>query len=313
MNRHTTPGQILIAQDGSTVATQQEKAVDIAIGVVRDAFAYTHGEQLYIAFSGGKDSVVLRDVVIRAAELEKVPLHQFAEFHYHITGIDPPPLIYFMRREFGNIRLGTGDLHWNMYEKSMWKLIEEKGPPTRIRRFCCEYLKEKGGTDRHCCTGVRWAESNNRANNRATHEILGKRSDKKMLFNDNDEFRRQFEICSAKHKYVHNPIVHFTDDNVWEYIHDRKLPYCELYDQGYERLGCIGCPMATAKRKQELEEYPGFKNLYIMAFDRFIKNRKEWLDYYNWHTGQDAFDWWMDDRNMDKPLPGQLEWEDMEW
>lgn len=29
-------------------------------------------------------------------------------------------------------------------------------------------------------------------------------------------------------------------------------------------------------------------------------------------TGQDVFDWWMNDRNLDKPVPGQIEWEDME-
>jgi 3'-phosphoadenosine 5'-phosphosulfate sulfotransferase (PAPS reductase)/FAD synthetase len=69
-----------------------------------------------------------------------------------------------------------------------------------------------------------------------------------------------------------NPIVDWTDEEVWEYIHARNLPYCELYDQGYTRIGCIGCPLAGAeKMRKDFERYPKYRDNYIRAFDRMIK------------------------------------------
>ena len=69
-----------------------------------------------------------------------------------------------------------------------------------------------------------------------------------------------------------NPIVDWTDEEVWEYIHQQNLPYCELYDQGYTRIGCIGCPLAGAeKMKRDFERYPKYRDNYIRAFDRMIK------------------------------------------
>jgi phosphoadenosine phosphosulfate reductase len=71
--------------------------------------------------------------------------------------------------------------------------------------------------------------------------------------------------------------------------------------------------MATANRHMEFERYPKFKASYIRAFDRMlIRGRSRGNVYYNWECGQDVFDWWMDDSNMDKPIPGQIEWEDIE-
>ena len=69
-----------------------------------------------------------------------------------------------------------------------------------------------------------------------------------------------------------NPIVDWTDEEVWEYIHKYNLPYCELYDQGYNRIGCIGCPLAGAeKMKKDFARYPKYRDNYIRAFDRMIK------------------------------------------
>ncbi len=69
-----------------------------------------------------------------------------------------------------------------------------------------------------------------------------------------------------------NPLVDWTDEEVWEYIHQQNLPYCELYDQGYTRIGCIGCPLAGAeKMKRDFERYPKYRDNYIRAFDRMIK------------------------------------------
>ena len=95
-----------------------------------------------------------------------------------------------------------------------------------------------------------------------------------MLRLDNRENARIVEMCYKTHTTLINPIIDWTDAEVWEFIHEYKVPYCELYDQGFKRLGCIGCPMGTVKQRQmEFERYPKYKNLYLLAFQKMIENR----------------------------------------
>lgn len=96
-------------------------------------------------------------------------------------------------------------------------------------------------------------------------------------------------ICPTKGKHIINPIIDWEEDDVWEFIKTYNVPYCTLYDKGYKRLGCIGCPM-SANKKNELEAYPKYKQAYIRAFDRMLKNRKDVAD---WETGQDVYNWWI--------------------
>lgn len=90
---------------------------------------------------------------------------------------------------------------------------------------------------------------------------------------DNDPARRTVEQCFRTHKTVVNPIIDWLDEDVWVFLNDiAKVPHCELYDQGYARLGCIGCPMSY-KRESELERYPKYKASYMRAFGRMIDRR----------------------------------------
>ena len=69
-----------------------------------------------------------------------------------------------------------------------------------------------------------------------------------------------------------NPIIDWSDDEVWEFIHEYNVPYCGLYDEGFKRLGCIGCPMGSVKQRRfEFERYPKYKNLYLLAFQKMIE------------------------------------------
>lgn len=64
---------------------------------------------------------------------------------------------------------------------------------------------------------------------------------------DNDENRRLAEFCYRTQKMLLNPIVDWTDEEVWEFLNEVvHAPHCCLYDEGYTRIGCIGCPMAGA-------------------------------------------------------------------
>ena len=106
-----------------------------------------------------------------------------------------------------------------------------------------------------------------------------------------------------------NPIIDWTDDDVWGYIKDQKITLNPLYGCGYARVGCIGCPMAGKSRTKEFARYPTYKTAYILAFDKMLTARKQrGLKTDKWLNGIDVFHWWMEDG----VLSGQIDFEDLE-
>lgn len=245
--------------------------------------AFEPEEGYYLAFSGGKDSQCIYHLAVEAGV-------KF-DAHYNVTGVDAPELVNFIKKNYP-------DVSREMYKTSMWRLIERNGPPTRLNRFCCKELKEHGGEGRICVTGVRWAESVRRKNDRKVLEYMGKTKKQKMLFDDNDKGRRLFENCQLKGKRVLNPIVDWLDEDVWEYLNSRKIEHCELYEQGFHRLGCIGCPMAGTKGMiRDFKKYPKFYDNYKRAIERFLpahferckaKGKEPFRK-----TAQEWMDWWI--------------------
>ena len=103
----------------------------------------------YLAYSGGKDS----DCILILAQLAGV---RFEAVHNHTT-VDAPETVYYVRSK-SNVTVSYP-------ERTMWQLIVDKLiPPTRLARYCCSELKERGGQGRRVVTGVRWAESLKRRN-----------------------------------------------------------------------------------------------------------------------------------------------------
>ena len=72
---------------------------------------------------------------------------------------------------------------------------------------------------------------------------------------------------SGKESLLISPIIHWTEQDVWEFLNKvMEVPHCSLYDEGWRRLGCIGCPMSSAKQKQiENLRYPHVKRNWIKA------------------------------------------------
>ena len=175
-----------------------------------------HSGGYWLAFSGGKDSVVILDLAERA----KVTF----EAWYNLTTCDPPEVVYFVRT-FPNVKV-------NKPPKSMWQLIRDKGGmPTPMRPWYCYELKERSGEGRVVITGVRAEESRARAG------------------------RQVVEKCFRRDKTVLNPIVDWSIGDVWDYINERQLPSCCLYAEGAKRLGCVCCPKAR-KFKEESARWP---------------------------------------------------------
>lgn len=190
------------------------------------------GQPLVVTYSGGKDS----DVVLQIAKNAKIPF----EVLHNLTTADAPETVYHIRNVFKELELNgikcTVDKPvYKGKRTSMWNLIPQKlMPPTRIVRYCCAVLKEKGGTGRFIATGVRWDESAARKNNRGTMEVIHRDREKRLILqDDNDEARRTFETCKVKGKRVVNPIVEWKTDDVLQYIEDQKIAINPLYGCGF--------------------------------------------------------------------------------
>lgn len=114
---------------------------------------------------------------------------------------------------------------------------------------------------------------------------------------DNNENRRLVEQCYRTNKTIINPIIDWTDEDIWEFSKVENIQQSGLYKQcggRYNRLGCIGCPMASLEEKLlEFAEYPKIKQAYINAFDRMVKNYGVKSTKYDWYDGQAVFDWWL--------------------
>lgn len=274
-------------------------------------------EGYYLAFSGGKDSVVCK------ALLDMAQCKYDAT--YRVTSVDPPELVHFIQREHPDVKREVPRYEDTGKPITMWNLIPKKlMPPTRIARYCCQFLKEDGGDGRMTVTGVRWEESRNRqinqgvvtfmARNKQITKDLTENKDFSLtmrggvvLTNDNAESRRMVEQCYKRHKTTVNPIIDWTDRDVWDFIRAEGIPYCALYDEGFTRLGCIGCPMARQHgREREFARWPKYKTAYLMAFGRMLEERKRkgrlQQDSKMGLTPQSVYNWWMEY----DILPGQI-------
>lgn len=234
----------------------QVDKVQIAIERLR---MFEPSEGYYLAFSGGKDSVTIKAL----ADMAKVKY----DAHYNVTTIDPPELVWFIKQNHKDVAFGYPPRPF---------LVElvKRGFPQRTKRWCCELYKERGGYGRLVMTGVRAAESVNRAR------------------------RSMVEGCykSPTRRFIH-PIIDWNDNDVWQFIREYSIPYCKLYDEGWERIGCLLCPFAKARhRKLETELYPRITRNFIKAFEKLYDKKKSEgkrsVD--RWKSGEEMFWWWID-------------------
>lgn len=266
-----------------------------------------YGKPIVVTYSGGKDS----DALLEVAKASGVDF----EVHHSHTTVDAPDTVYHIRDTFRDLELKgiKCTVERPTYQgkpTSMWDLIlKNLYPPTRIARYCCKILKETGCTDRLIATGVRWDESTNRKT-RAEFETIEKNkkdsvkaTSEMMLMNDNDDSRKIIEHCMKKHKVVCNPIINWTERQVWDLLHDHKVKTNPLYEKGYTRVGCIGCPMGnTCGRQKQFADFPKYKDIYIHTFDKVVKERQARDMKCRWDSGEDMFLWWIEDKN----IKGQL-------
>ena len=116
------------------------------------------------------------------------------------------------------------------------------------------------------------------------------------------------EQCYTRQKTLINPIIDWDDSDVWTFIKSEGIPYCGLYEEGFHRIGCIGCPMARIhNRERQFARWTKYYEQYLRSFQKMLDVRRERGLGGTWGseaTPEDVMRWWMEDKNLD----GQLSW-----
>lgn len=248
----------------------QEK-IEVSIALLREmeqsALNLNPINGYHLAFSGGKDSIVIK----KLAQMAGVKFKAW----YSQTTIDPPELIRYIK-EFHK------DVFWRRPKRNFFRsLIDSHGLPTRLTRWCCSEFKESGGDGQVKILGVRAAESARR--------------------------KKIWKPVTIWHAgmggYCVNPILYWSDEDVWQFIADQNLPYCSLYDEGWKRLGCIGCPLAGPEViRKGFARWPSFEKTWRWAANQYYNQRIGTLNRYGkrryierFSSGDEFFDWWLSD------------------
>lgn len=265
-----------------------QSKIDYSIDLMRKcepmALDFDPDNGFYLAFSGGKDSQVLY-------HLAKIAGVKF-KAHMNLTSVDPPEVLKFVRMCYPEVELIKPRM--SIYEMAKKKHIM----PTRSLRWCCAEYKEMSGAGKVTLIGIRKQESTRRKKREEiSTEIKGIRSEE--TFDQWSEHQEKMITCvGGKDKILVSPIIHWTERDVWKFLNENRIEHCELYDQGYTRIGCILCPMANKKTKaRDIKRYPYVKKRWLQTIQWLIDNGC--IDH-NFSDAETGFNWWISGDGFDK-------------
>jgi len=217
-------------------------------------------EGYFVGFSGGKDSIT----TLHLCRLAGVKHQAF----YSCTRIDPPEMYRY-------IRTAHPEVQWLYPSTTIYAAIQDKSPPLRMQRWCCDVLKKAPAHDhplKKRVMGIRAEESVRRASRPRIDTVFGSR--------------------------IYKPIFRWPEWAIWEAIEAWSLPYPSLYDEGFNRIGCVVCPFILGmspghirQRDRSMQRWPGIWRAYEHAVKRWwntIRASKPLKD--RQHTNAD--DYW---------------------
>jgi phosphoadenosine phosphosulfate reductase len=188
-----------------------EQAKEITRSAIR-----IFSENLPVAFSGGKDSLVVLHIALEANP--KIPII------YNNTTVEFPESLEYVRQLQEKWSL---NLHITHCQKPFFRAVKDGGWATHENRWCCRPYKDQPAS---LFLNSRGFEA----------EITG-------LTRTESIFRRSlspFKTPKKEPKIIRvNPIYDWNEWEVWRYIRENDLPYNPLYDMGYRRIGCWCCPL----------------------------------------------------------------------
>lgn len=269
-----------------------QRKIDYSITLLRKAekmaLEYDNTNGFYLAFSGGKDSQVIYHLAKEAGVKFKA--------HMNLTSVDPPEVIRFVKHQYPDVERIKPKM--SIYDMA----FNKRFLPTQKIRWCCAEFKEMSGAGTVTIIGIRHTESSKRSKRKELET-----TNKKFVgnFDQFSNHKEKMVACiNGKDKIMLSPIIDWTEHDVWNYLNDRKIKHCKLYDEGYNRIGCVLCPMATYRQKvHDISKFPHVKRNWIRVIRRLINSG------YISTTGKYAcdpttkdeefiFDWWISGKSF---------------
>ena len=256
---------------------QHKEKIDQSIALIRKAeklaLAMQPEKGFYVGFSGGKDS----QVVLELVKMAGVRYHAV----YNVTTNDPADNVRFIKRHYSEVE-------FSVPEKSYFQLIAKKGLPSMRARWCCALFKENAGVGFVVLTGVRREESNKRAKYNNVVNFRDKESRVSLEKMEANEFR----CVNGKDKFMVNPILEWTEKDVWDFIALRGLPINPCYKYK-KRVGCVFCPFASKKEILDYcDTHPKLKAAFIHAIEMYRSNGEDSARKILPSADED-FNWWI--------------------
>ena len=195
-----------------------------ACGYIRKAAEGYEKTDMFVLFSGGKNSTVVSDLVMRALSDQQI-LHIYGD-----TTLEYPETLEYVKR-FRKEHPKTPFLISRNNDKDFYDLCEKtSGPPSRVMRWCCTIFK----------TGA--------IQRKITYIFKGKK--KVLMFNglrrNESKARSKYERDTGETKIAiqegASPIIDWMNFDVWLYILTTGVDINNAYFFGYERVGCWCCP-----------------------------------------------------------------------
>lgn len=222
----------------SDLAKKEQRAIKILR-------MYRGDTPIELSYSGGKDS----DVILALANIANINYRAI----YKNTTIDPPGTVKHCKEN--NVEIIKP-------EETFLDIIRKKGFPTRRARFCCEVLKEYKILD-NAIQGIRKCESTARAKRYKEPVVC-------RMYNKKD------------HVNLFLPILDWSDRDVSDFVKAHGIRCHDLYYKNdrfdvRERLGCIGCPMASDNGLSGFIKYPKMVRQWIKAAQQWWDAPREGL------------------------------------
>ena len=273
----------VLAGVGAGLAKKIKYSVELVRKAERIALSYDPEDGYFLAFSGGKDSQALYHI----AKLAGVRFRA----HMNLTSIDPPEVIRFVRTQYPDCEMVKP-------KDSIFNIAAKKYTlPTMRIRWCCAEFKEMAGAGKVTLIGIRHEESIKRSrrneieiNNRKFSgsfdefgEYRKELAKKKGVNIMNASEERTLGCISGKESLIISPIIQWTIKDVWEFLGAIGAAHCQLYDEGWTRIGCINCPMSPLWQKmRENKRYPHVKHNWIRTI---IYLRRKYIPKYTDEDG----------------------------
>lgn len=178
-----------------------------------------------ISFSGGKDSTVVADLVVRALGNPSL-VHIFGN-----TTLEFPLTIEYAQRFRKNNPKAILKIAKNK-EQDFYSVCEDIGPPARMMRWCCSMFK----------TGPITRTINNLYKDKQILTFYGIRKYESVSRSKYDRVSSNNESVKIQKQTVAAPIFDWKDIDVWLYMLAENVDFNDAYRLGYDRVGCWCCP-----------------------------------------------------------------------